>query len=133
MQASNNQINNENSHEARPSLGKALTADQAARRFELRGFWACERKDRIRVVEFKDDGNGSASVTHWFDDWFSALKQFGITAETNDVCAICGTHHDDALNKYMNRAGNWICMACESEMTETMNDLFYLSQGRWKV
>lgn len=133
MSSLHNPENTHNSHAAHPSLGKALTAEQAMRRFELRGHWACERKGRIRVVEFKDDGNGSASITRWFENWQEALTAFGMTTSTNEICEMCGTKHEDALNKVVNRAGNWVCMACENSMNETVNDLFFLSQGRWKV
>lgn len=126
--------NTDKSHPARPSLGKLdFTADQAARRFELKGHWACERKGRVRVVVFKDDGNGSHSETHWFDTWKQAFEHFGMVTTTNSVCPICGTKHDEAKGTMLNRAGNWVCQDCDHAMTETMNDLFYLSQGRWKV
>lgn len=122
-----------------PSLGESLQAPpqltdaQAARRLELRGFWACERKQKIRVVEFDETEDGSASRTRWFDTWQDALKHYGMTNQSNDLCPICGTKYEDAPNMMFNRAGNWVCSECELEMTQTANDLFYLSQGRWKV
>lgn len=124
--------NTTKTNEARPSLGK-LTDAQAARRFELKGFWACEKKGKIRVVEFVETEDGSASRTKWFDSWQDALKGYGMIDTTNPACPICGTKHEDAAHTTTNRAGNWICSECELELTQTANDLFYLSQGRWKV
>lgn len=68
MQTANKPENNNNSHEANPSLGKAREAETMAACVILcsRGFWAKPMNDgkRIRVLVMHTDGKTEWSSTH---------------------------------------------------------------------
>lgn len=130
MQATNNRENQSKTHAAHPSLGKALDPRHAAKRLENRGLWATERAGKIRVVEFITDAEGeSHSKTNWFNTWQDALAYYGMETTYRTECAWGGDR--ESRNRVINPLGQWVCIKCESEMTETQNDLFHYGQGHW--
>lgn len=129
---------NNNTDEAHPSLGKALSPEHAMRRLNHKGHWAAERKGKIRVVEFHEQPNGdSQSKTLWFETWEAALTHYGMDTEYADRCGFCGHEHNEAedyLPRVFNPLGQWVCHHCYDSMNETMGDLFHYSQGkRWTI
>lgn len=123
---------NNNTDAAHPSLGKALTTEYALRRLNHKGYWAIERKGKIRVVEFIESGNGcSASTTLWFDTATTALEHYGMASRSADHCTLCGDKHPKSIS--VNPLGQWVCDKCHSGMEQATSDCFMFSAGRWTI
>lgn len=115
---------------------KKLTAEHAMKRLNHQGHWAAERNGKIRIVEFHQGTDGeSHSKTFWFDTWTEALEHYGLATHYADHCTQCGRHdhHDEPLKTMTNQLGQWVCMTCFNNMSETLQDLFIYSQGRWRL
>ena len=131
MMNTNNPQNTDKDNAASPSLGK-LDDSHAMKRLNHLGHWASERKGQVRVVEFHEQTNGdSQSVTYWFKTWTDALEHYGMATNYAKHCTCCG--HPTPGKRIYNPLGQWVCLFCYDAMNETKQDLFFYSQGRWKL
>jgi hypothetical protein len=110
--------------------------------------WGCKWDVDMEGLEFTDNGDGTASITGWFDSaWAPPIEAYNTFLEDMDGCTLSADYHEpgmdfagiytDGDDQYMEGLGEW----CEAvvkgttsigdtpELFQTLDDTFELVEG----
>jgi len=110
--------------------------------------WGCKWEVDVDNLEFTDNGDGTSSITGWFESpWAPPIEAYNTFVEDMDGCSLTADYHEPGMDfagiydngddQYMEGLGEW----CESvvkgscaledtpELFQTLDDTFELVEN----